>query len=161
MSIRQRRRLGQMADRLNGSKVLTDEDQAYLVNILRDIADGAKPDDALGLSRSRGDKLLNESKRANFARMFHWIMGAMQPSPYGYSLKVGEAIEAASALSRNESWNSSHSDLVLKSPLEKVFDYTTNESLRNAWYDKRYDDLKKLDAYEGDYDFPYDDFLFE
>ena len=64
MSLRQRRRLGQMADRLNGSKFLTDEDQAYLVNIFRDIADGANPNHALGLSRTRGDKQLNASKRA-------------------------------------------------------------------------------------------------
>jgi hypothetical protein len=161
MSLRQRRRLGQMADRLNGSKFLTDEDQAYLVNIFRDIADGANPNHALGLSRTRGDKQLNESKRANFARMFHWIIGAMQDAPNGYGLKVGKAIEAASALSRNESWNSLKSDLVLKPLAEKVFDYTTNESLRAAWYNKKYDDLKKLDVCEGEYDFPYHDHLSE
>ena len=150
-----------MADRLSASKILTDEDQAYLVNLFRDIAKSPDSNEVLGLVRSRGDKELNEIKRANFGRMFHWMMAAMQPTPMGYGLKIGEAIEAASALSRNESWKSLKSDLVLKPPQEEIFDYTGHESLRAAWYDKKYYDLRKLDVYEGDYDFPYDDHLSE
>ena len=66
MSIRQRRRLGQMADRLSASKILTDEDQAYLVNLFRDIAKSPDSNEVLGLVRSRGDKELNEIKRADY-----------------------------------------------------------------------------------------------
>jgi hypothetical protein len=155
VSLRKRRRLGQLGARLRDSKELSDDDQNFLADLFDGIAHGADANEILGLTRAPGDKELNEKKRANFARLFHFMLCAMRPAPEGYGLRKGEAIEAASSLSRNEEWVSKRLGFSLKPPDPQCFDYTTFAQLHRAWYSDQYADLKKLVFNESDFDFPY------
>ena len=102
MSLDQRKRLGKLGARIEASAQLSEADQAYLVELFTCIAHGDDANRILGLTRSRGEKKLNDKTRANYARLFHWIACAMEAEPQGFGLGVGQAIDAASALSRNE-----------------------------------------------------------
>ena len=104
MSLRQRKRLGELGERIKASSQLSEADQVHLVDLFECIAHGEDANNMLGLTRSKGQKRQNDLKDANYARLFHWTMGAMAPEPDGYGLGIGQAIDAASALSRNEPW---------------------------------------------------------
>ena len=107
----------------------------------------------LGLTRSKGQKRQNDLKDANYARLFYWMMGAMAPEPDGYGLGIGQAIDAASALSRNEPWRHPETGEVFEPPEGNFFRYVSREALHEAWYDKKNDVLKTLHTDPSTYDF--------
>ena len=144
MSLQQRKRLGELVERIKASSQLSEADQAYLVDLFECIAHGEDANKMLALTRSKGQKRLNDLTYANYARLFHWMMGAMEPEPGGYGLGVGQAIDAASALSRNEPWRLPNTDKVIEPPEGNFFRYVSREALHDAWYDKKNDDLKAL-----------------
>ena len=153
MSLQQRKLLGELGERIKASAQLSEADQAYLVDIFECIAHGEDANKTLQLTYGRGEKRLNDEKNANYARMFHWIMGAMQPEPEGYGLGVDQAIEAASALSRNESWKNPKTGEVVEPPENNFFTYVAYETLKEAWGDKNKESLKVLKAPARIYDF--------
>ena len=153
MSLQQRKRLGELGERIKASARLSKADQAYLVDLFECIAHGEDANSMLGLTRSKGQKRQNDLKHANYARLFHWMMGAMAPEPEGYGLGVGQAIDAASALSRNEPWRHPETGEIFEPPEGNFFRYVSREALHDAWYDKKNDDLKALHVDPRTYDF--------
>lgn len=151
MSLQQRKRLGELGARIKASAQLSEADQAYLVDLFERIAHGEDANKMLGLTRSKGQKWLNDLKHANYARLFHWMMGAMEPE--GCGLGVGQAIDAASALSRNEPWRHPKTGEVFEPPVGNFFRYVSREALHEAWYDKKNDVFRKLHANPSTYDF--------
>lgn len=132
MSLQQRKRLGELGARIEASTELSEADQAYLVDIFECIAHGEDANRILGLTRSRGEKRLNDMTRANYARLFHWIACAMEAEPLGFGLGVGQAIDAASALSRNEPWRHPQTGEVFESPEGDFFRYVSRDALHDA-----------------------------
>ena len=153
MSLQQRKRLGELGARIKASAQLSEVDQAYLVDLFECIAHGEDANKMLELTRSKGQKRVNDLKHANYARLFHWMMGAMEPEPEGYGLGVGQAIDAASALSRNEPWRYPKTGEVFEPPGGNFFRYVSRDALLEAWYDQKNDDLKALHANLSTYDF--------
>ena len=102
MSIQQRRRLGQLADRIEVDEILRVVDREYIVGTLRQLFERADANEVFGLKKRKGEKTIDDEKRKNLAALFHWMMGAMEKPPLGYGLNATEAIEAASALSNSE-----------------------------------------------------------
>ena len=153
MSLQQRKRLGELGARIEASTELSEADQAYLADIFKCIAHGEDANRILGLTRSRGEKRLNDITRANYARLFHWIACAMEAEPLGFGLGVGQAIEAASALSRNESWRHPQTGEVFEPPEGDFLRYVSRDALHDAWYDKKNDVLKTLHTAPSTYDF--------
>ena len=153
MSLQQRKRLGELGARIEASTDLSEADQAYLVDIFECIAHGEDANRILGLTCSRGEKRLNDMTRANYARLFHWIACAMEAEPLGFGLGVGQAIEAASALSRNESYRHPQTGEVFEPPEGDFFRYVSRDALHDAWYDKKNDVLKTLHTAPSTYDF--------
>ena len=132
MSLQQRKRLGELGARIEASTELSEADQAYLVDIFECIAHGEDANRILGLTRSRGEKRLNDMTRANYARLFHWIACAMEAEPLGFGLGVGQAIDAASALSRNEPWRHPQTGEVFQPPEGDFFRYVSRDALHVA-----------------------------
>ena len=142
MSLQQRKRLGELGARIEASTELSEADQAYLVDLFECLAHGEDANRILGLTRSRGEKRLNDMTRANYARLFHWIAYAMEAEPQGFGLGVGQAIDAASALSRNEPWRHPQTGEVFEPPEGDFFRYVSRDALHDAWYDKKKTFLK-------------------
>ena len=153
MSLQQRKRLGELGARIEASTELSEADQAYLVDLFECLAHGEDANRILGLTRSRGEKRLNDMTRANYARLFHWIAYAMEAEPQGFGLGVGQAIDAASALSRNEPWRHPQTSEVFEPPEGDFFRYVSRDALRDAWYDKKNEVFKTLHADASTYDF--------
>jgi hypothetical protein len=153
VSLEQRKRLGQLGARIEASAQLSEADQAYLVDLFECLAHGEDANRILRLTRSRGEKKLNDKTRANYARLFHWIKCAMEAEPDGYGLGIGQAIDAASALSRNEPWRHPQTGEVFEPPEGDFFRYVSREALHDAWYDQKNDDLKALHVAPSTYDF--------
>ena len=153
MSLQQRKRLGELGERIKVSARLSNADQAYLVDLFERIAHGEDANKTLQLTYGRGEKKLNDVKNANYARLFHWMKGAMAPEPDGYGLGVGQAIDAASALSRNEPWRHPETGEIFEPPEGNFFRYVSREALHDAWYDQKNDDLKALHVDPSTYDF--------
>ena len=101
MSIQQRRRLGQLADRIELNEILRAVDREYVVGTLRQLFEGADANEVFGLKKRKGEKTIDDEKRKNLAALFHWMMGAMEKPPHGHGLNATQAIDAASALSKN------------------------------------------------------------
>jgi hypothetical protein len=157
MSLRQRRRLGLMAEQIRDSDELLPEIREYLVGVFGQIAEGSDANVALGLSRGKGDKELNEVFKLNLAKIFHWIMSAKRPEPDGYGLNLTQAFEAASALSYGKSWKHPKKGFVLPPQSPGFFRPITANSLCSAWYNKNYKHFQTLDIDYGSFDFPYQD----
>ena len=160
MSIRQRRRLGLLAEQIRDSRELPEDIRDYLVGVFGQIAEGQiaegkSADAVLGLTRKRGDKALNEAFEMNLARIFPWIMAIRLSDPDGYGLSVTHAIEAASNLSYGETWEHPKKGFVLEPGGLKVFEPITPASLRRAWYNPKYTRHKKLEIDHGSFDFSY------
>jgi hypothetical protein len=153
VSLQQRKRLGELGERIKASAQLSEADQAYLVDLFECIAHGEDANKMLQLTYGRGEKRLNQQVNANYARLFHWIMGAMEPEPDGYGLGVGQAIEAASGFSRNEPWRNPKTGEVFEPPEVNFLRYVSSEALHEAWYDNKNDDLKALHVNPSTYDF--------
>ena len=124
-----------------------------MVDLFECLAHGKDANRILGLTRSRGEKRLNDMTRANCARLFHWIACAMEAEPLGFGLGVGQAIDAASALSRNEPWRHPETGEVFEPPEGNFYRYVSREALHDAWYDQKNDDLKALHVGPSTYDF--------
>lgn len=58
MSLRKRRRLGQLGARWRDSKELSNEDQNFLADLFDGNAHGADANELLGMTRAPGDKEL-------------------------------------------------------------------------------------------------------
>lgn len=144
-----------MAEQIRDSDKLSTEIREYLAGVFAQIAEGYDANDVLGLSRSKGDKELNEVFRLNLAKIFHWIVSAKRPEPDGYGLNLTQAFEAASALSYGKSWKHPKKGFVVPSQSPRVFRPITANALRSAWYNKNYKDLQTLDVLYGSFDFPY------
>ena len=155
MSIQQRRRLGQLADRIELNETLRVVDREYVVGTLRQLSEEADANEVFGLTNGKGEKTIDQIKRKNLAALFHWMMGAMEKLPHGYGLNATEAIFAASALSNNETYRCAKKNLVLEPGTPNLFKPVSPENLRKAWYKKDYQHLKKIEIDVGDRDFPY------
>ena len=155
MSIQQRRRLGQLADRIELNEILRVEDRDYVVGTLRQLFEGADANEVFGLKKGKGEKTADQIKRKNLSALFHWMMGATEKAPHGHGLNATEAIEAASALSNSETYRCAKKNLVLEPGTPNLFKPISPENLRKAWYKKDYKHLKKIEIDEGDRDFPY------
>jgi len=59
-----------MAEQIRDSDELLPEIREYLVGVFGQIAEGSDANVALGLSRGKGDKELNEIFKLNLARIF-------------------------------------------------------------------------------------------
>ena len=75
MSLQQRKRLGELGERIKASAQLSKADQVYLVDLFERIAHGEDANKMLQLTYGRGEKKLNDVKNANYARLFHWMNG--------------------------------------------------------------------------------------
>ena len=157
MSFQQRPRLGLLANRIESNEIQTDEDREYVSATLRQLAEGQEADAVFGLNKKPGEKDINNIKRQNLARMFHWMQGAMEKAPDGFGLNASQAIEAASALSNNEPYRCREKDCVLESQEQNLFQPISPDNLRKAWYNKNFAGLKKTEISSSDWDFPYDD----
>jgi len=155
MSIRQRRRLGLLAEQIRDSRELPENIRDYLVGVFGQIAEGYDANAVLGLTRKRGDKALNEAYEMNLARIFPWIMAIRLSYPDGYGLSVTHAIEAASNLSYGETWEHPKKGFVLEPGSLRVFEPITRASLRHAWYSSKYTHHKRLEIEQGNFDFSY------
>ena len=156
MSIRQRRRLGLLAEQIRDARELPEDIRDYLVGVFTKIAEGESANVVLGLTRKRGDKALNEAFEMNLARIFAWIMAIRLSDLDGNALSVTHAIEAASNLSYGKSWEHPKKGFVLEPEDHKFFfEPITPTSLRRAWYNPKYTRHKKLGTYRGSFDFPY------
>ena len=153
MSLQQRKLLGELGERIKASAQLSEADQTYLVDFFECIANGEDANKMLQLTYGRGEKRLNDEKNANYARIFHWIKCAMEPEPEGYGLGVDQALEAASALSRNESWKNPKTGEVFGPPARNFFKYVAYETLKEAWGDKSKESFKVVKARPSIYDF--------
>ena len=154
MSIQQRRRLGQLADRIELNETLRVVDREYVVGTLRQLFEGADANEVFGLKKRKGEKTIDDEKRKNLAALFHWMMGAMEKAPLGYGLNATEAIDAAAALSNKETYRCAKKNLVLEPGTPNLFKPVSPENLRKAWYKKNYKHLKKIEIDVGDRDFP-------
>ena len=155
MSIQQRRRLGQLADRIELNEILRVVDREYVVGTLRQLSEEADANEVFGLKKGKGKKTVDDEKRKNLAALFHWMMGAMEKAPLGYGLNATEAIDAAAALSNKETYRCAKKNLVLEPGTQNLFKPVSPENLRKAWYKKDYQHLKKIEIDVGDRDFPY------
>ena len=155
MSIQQRRRLGQLADRIEVDEILRVVDREYIVGTLRQLFERADANEVFGLKKRKGEKTIDDEKRKNLAALFHWMMGAMEKPPLGYGLNATEAIEAASALSNSETYRCAKKNLVFEPGTPNLFKPISPENLRKAWYKNDYKHLKKIEIDVGDRDFPY------
>ena len=155
MSIQQRRRLGQLADRIELNEILRVVDREYVVGTLRQLCEEADANEVFELKKGKGEKTIDDEKRKNLAALFHWMKGAMADQPDGYGLNATEAIEAASALSNSETYRCAKKNLVLEPGTPNLFKPISPENLRKAWYKKNYRHLKKLEIDVSDRDFPY------
>ncbi len=155
MSIHQRRRLGQLADRIELNEILRVVDREYVVGTLLQLSKEADANEVFGLKKGKGKKTVDDEKRKNLAALFHWMMGAMEKAPHGYGLNATEAIDAASALSNKETYRCAKKNLVLVPGTPNLFKPVSPENLRKARYEKDYQHLKKIEIDLGDRDFPY------
>ena len=155
MSIQQRRRLGQLADRIELNEILRVVDREYVVGTLRQLSQCGDANKVFGLKKGKGKKTVDDEKRKNLAALFHWMMGAMEKAPHGYGLNATEAIDAAAALSNKETYRCAKKNLVLEPGTQNLFKPVSPENLRKAWYKKDYRHLEKIEIDVGDKDFPY------
>ena len=155
MSIQQRRSLGRLADRIELGETLSVEDREYVVGTLRQLSEGADANEVFGLKKRKGEKTIDDEKRKNLSALFHWITGAMEKPPLGYGLNATEAIDAAAALSNNETYRCAKKNLVLEPGTPNLFKPISPENLRKAWYKDHYQHLKKIEIDVSDRDFPY------
>ena len=82
------------------------------------------------------NSLVKERNQKNLAALFHWMKGAMADQPDGYGLNATEAIDAASALSNEETYRCAKKNLVLEPGTPNLFKPISPENLRKAWYKK-------------------------
>ena len=128
MSIKtQRKRFLAISRTLESGKYLTKAQRVYLGDCFRNIGLGVDANQALGLKYPKGQSSSDEDRRINLKFIFSWVSAAIEKEPDGLGHTVTEALKNASELGGKPTvpW--------------KPIKY---ESLRRAWYSKKYDHLK-------------------
>lgn len=138
MSVRtQRKRFLALAEQLNSGKPLTKEQITYLAIKFEELGrEEADANQVLGLSYTQGRGQQDEVRRENLRFIFSWVMGAMdKESGLGYN--TTKALQEAAKLSNKRGGS---------------FKPLTYNSLRRAWYDKKYQHFKinSLNALQED-----------
>jgi len=123
----QRKRFLSLAEQLNSGKTLTKKQIAYLTIKFEELGeDGADANKILGLSYTQGRGEQDEVRRENLRFIFSWVMGAMdKESGLGYN--TTKALQEAAKLSNKRG-----------GPFKPL----AYNSLRRAWYDKKYQHFK-------------------
>ena len=123
----QRKQFQALAKQLNSGKPLTKKQITYLTIKFEELGeDGADANKILGLSYTQGRGEQDEVRRENLRFIFSWVMGAMdKESGLGYN--TTKALQEAAKLSNKRG-----------GPFKPL----TYNSLRRAWYDKKYQHFK-------------------
>ena len=151
MAKAERKYYGRIAKAIKNGESLHEEVSDDLVRALEEIAAGASADEAFNLKNKCGHSKRDEDHKENLARIFHWMMLATDKDE-GCSLNHTQAISAASSLSYNKDWIHPKTKEVFSSNVKGLFRPITPENLRKAWYDRKYDHLKRKISKSIDWD---------
>ncbi|MDA9296818.1 hypothetical protein N9Q44_01715 [Gammaproteobacteria bacterium] len=140
MTIRNRKKLIVIAQKLEQSEELSADVRLNLAGILRSIGEGADANEAFELKRKPGEKESDELVHYTLSFLFHWISNAILPEEEGgLSLTKAEAIRRASAISKSQR--------SLKTFSEKT--------LKSHWNNKKHFMHKRIEASPKEEYFPY------
>lgn len=127
-----RKHLKFLGKRLLRGESLSDAEKEYLGIVFTRVGEGGSADEILGLKYGRGRSKTDDDARANLGMIFMWISNAIDPDmsvhqtePFG----VEDAIKKAAELSADPNC-----------PFFKPIGYS---SLRKAWYNPKYANLKR------------------
>jgi len=140
----QRERLGALAVQLRDGTPLNASQMAYLADVFEKISQGGKADDALHLSRAKGQRKLAEQSRQKMSFVFSMVASLIAPVDGQFP---GEGLTLIAALER-------------VSPLVKELfgveesDKYSVEYLKNLWYDPSYTHMHNPFRSSLDPDFP-------
>ena len=137
----QRKRFLALSKNLKSGRDLTKAEKDYLADCFKNIGLGLDANQALGLKYSKGQSITDEDRRINLKFIFSYVSALIEKEPEGFGLSVADALGKASSYSK-----------IPGCPF-KAIEY---ESLRRAWYNKKYAHLKGNSLHPLDIDSPLD-----
>lgn len=140
----QRERLGALAVQLKEGTPLNAAQMTYLADVFEKISQGEKADDALHLSRTKGQRKLDEQSRQKISLVFSMVASLIAPADGQFS---GEGLTLIAALERT-------SPLVKELFGVEESDRYSVEYLKNLWYDPSYAHMRNPFRSSFEPDFP-------